>query len=334
MFGQLLKYSRRIATYSRRIAALSVALALNLAACGDDAPGVEDTGVSSPPQPAQGSDGAAPVANPTGTTDSASPAVVATDAGTRPGADASVDAAAPMDGSITIITPIEPQPEGGSVVTPEDASVATSDAGDAGPPRWSTREDLGKGDGKDVITIGDSWMAGPLNGAGIQAGLDREGTDYRHYAVTATTLLSGQIPGQYDRAKRANPKISTVIMTAGGNDVMFSGGCNTKAECQVISDKISDGLDKLWSQMAADGVQDVVYIQYANVAGATPTELRGMAKPVAVCYSGKINCHSMETSSIVTKSSDLTDGIHPDTAANTRIAKAVLALMEARKIRR
>jgi lysophospholipase L1-like esterase len=239
-----------------------------------------------------------------------------------------------MDGSITIITPIEPQPEGGGVVTPDDGSTSSPDAGDAGPPRWSTRDDLGKGDGKDVVTIGDSWMAGPLNGAGIQAGLDREGTKYRHYAVTATTLLSGQIPGQYDSAKRANPKISTVIMTAGGNDVMFSGGCNTKAECQVISDKISDGLDKLWSQMAADGVQDVVYIQYANVAGATPPELRGMAKPVAVCYSGKINCHSMETSSLVTKSSDLLDGIHPNTAANTRIAKAVLTLMETRKIRR
>jgi lysophospholipase L1-like esterase len=327
MFGRLL-------TYSRRIAAVSVGFALHLAACGDDAPGFEDSSVSSAPaSPAQGADGAAPAANPTGTTDSASPAVVAGDAGTS----ARADAAAPMDGSITIITPIEPQPEAGSVVTPDDASASTGDAGDAGDagaPRWSMREDLGKGDGKDVITIGDSWMAGPLNGAGIQAGLDREGTKYRHYAVTATTLLSGQIPGQYDSAKRANPKITTVIMTAGGNDVMFSGGCNTKAECQVISDKISDGLDKLWSQMAADGVQDVVYIQYANVAGATPPELRGMAKPVAVCYSGKINCHSMETSSIVTKSSDLTDGIHPNTAANTRIAKAVLALMEARKIRR
>lgn len=325
---------RQHATDTRLLAILGIGLALNLPACGDEAASDLDSGVSSPP-PTETQDGGAPVTKPADATDAANPLAVPKDAGP--------DAAPAMDGSITIVTPIEPKSDAASVVVPADASVSTDATvvtGDGGPladgglPPWAVREDLGKGDGKDVITIGDSWMAGILGGSGIQAALDRENTDYRHYAVTATTLLSGQIPGQYDRAKRANPKITTVIMTAGGNDVMFSGGCNTKEECQVISDKISDGLDKLWSQMAADGVKDVVYVQYANVAGATPTELRGMAKPVAVCYSGKINCHSMETSSIVTKDSDLIDGIHPNSAANTRIAKAVLALMEARKIRR
>jgi lysophospholipase L1-like esterase len=310
---------------TQALAISSLGMILALAGCqqDDEAP-LEDAGA--PSIPAQSVDsGSAYDAGSSSVADSGV-AVVAKDAGVS--VTPAVDS-----GSITIVTPIDPLPEAGpSSVDAGDASVETGDGGVL--PPWATRADLGKGDGKDVVTIGDSWMSGPLGGAGIQAGLDRQMTAYRHYAVTATTLLSGQIPGQYDRAKGANPKISTVIMTAGGNDVMFSGGCNTKATCQAISDKISEGLDKLWTQMATDGVKDVLYIQYANVAGSTDPELRGMAKPVPICSTGKINCHSMETSSIVTKASDLTDGIHPNTAANTRIAQAAVALMEQRKMRR
>jgi len=57
-----------------------------------------------------------------------------------------------------------------------------------------------------------------LGGGGIETALDRARTDYRHYGLSATTLLSGQIPGQYTQAKRVNPKIQTVIMTGGGRD--------------------------------------------------------------------------------------------------------------------
>ena len=197
------------------------------------------------------------------------------------------------------------------------------------------REDLGKGDGKDVVTIGDSWMAGPLNGSGIQAGLDRAGTDYRHYAVTATTLLSGQIPSQYASAKRANPKISTVIMTGGGNDVMFTAGsCSTPEACAMFSMMISAGLDKLWTEMANDGVKDVIYVQYSANAGSTPAENRGKTSPVIpICNSGRIYCHSVPTTDIIARS-DLADGIHPGTAGNNRIAKRVLELMEMRRVRR
>ncbi|MEY4579434.1 MAG: hypothetical protein RL701_4137 [Pseudomonadota bacterium] len=218
-------------------------------------------------------------------------------------------------------------------------SAGTAAAGSGGAPAaidWAARVDLGKGDGKDVVTIGDSWMAGPLNGAGIQAGLDRLGTKYRHYAVTATTLLSGQIPGQYDDAKRANPKISTVIMTGGGNDVMFTAGaCSTPEACDEFSLKIVAGLDKLWTQMADDGVKDVIYIQYSDSAGSTPQENRGGTERAAVpiCTTGRIYCHSIPTTDIIARS-DLADGIHPGTAGNDRIAKRIAMTMEERKVRR
>ncbi|MEY4513027.1 MAG: hypothetical protein RLZZ450_5149, partial [Pseudomonadota bacterium] len=221
-------------------------------------------------------------------------------------------------------TPVDVDPSGD----------AASPAGDGGAlPPWTIRADLGKGDGSDVITIGDSWMT--TQSGGIEGGLDRAGTKYRHYSVGGTTLLSGQIPGQYDRAKSANPKISTAIMTGGGNDIMFnSGSCSTPEKCTEFSGKLTAALNVLWTKMAADGVQDVIYVQYSDNAGATPPENRsGSREPAAICSSGKINCHFVATTDIVAKA-DLPDSIHPNKAAHDRIAKRLLELMEARKILR
>ena len=323
-------FTRTRAKIAAPCAALSLALSLLFIACGDGAspaPAGEDNseGTTSDPAGAGARDSGAGVSHdgaepPSVPSNSAKP-----DAGSKPSLDAGSD---PSKGAI----------DAGTVVAPDvDVSAdASLPAGDGGfVPPWVTRADLGKGNGSDVVTIGDSWMAGPLNGAGIQAGLDRAGTKYRHYAVTATTLLSGQIPSQYDQAKTANPKISTVIMTGGGNDVMFTGGsCDTPEACEAFAAKITAGLNDLWTKMAADGVQDVIYIQYSDSAGSTPTENRGKNKATApICSSGKISCHVVPTTDLIA-ASDLLDGIHPNSAGNDRIAKRVLMLMEERKIRR
>jgi lysophospholipase L1-like esterase len=194
--------------------------------------------------------------------------------------------------------------------------------------------DLGKGDGSDVITIGDSWMNIATNGGGIEGALDRAGTSYRHYAIAGTTLINGDIPAQYDRAKAANPKIASVIMTGGGNDVMFSGGCNTKEACTMSTQRIADALDELWTKMASDGVSTVVYIQYSKYAGTAPTDTRpDMAPIVTICTTGKIRCISQNTDDLVA-AMDTVDGIHPTLPACDRIAKAVLDQMETMGARR
>lgn len=200
-------------------------------------------------------------------------------------------------------------------------------------PDWSMRMDEGKGDGNDVVTIGDSWMDYVGGGGGIEAGLDRAGTNYRHFGLSATTLLSGQIPSQYTQAKNIDPNILTVIMTGGGNDIMFSGGCNTAEACEESVAAIQAGLDELWTEMAADGVKDVIYIQYSADAGTAPRETRPKeTKPVPICLTGKINCHVLPTTELVM--GELVDGIHPTYAANDRIAAALLEMMETRKMRR
>lgn len=220
----------------------------------------------------------------------------------------------------------------------EDAMQGTGlDAGmgngSADTDAQAAAADLGVGDGSDVVTIGDSWMSYAINGGGIEGALARKDKDYRNYAVAGTTL-AGSIPGQYDRAKRQDPNISTVIMTAGGNDIMFTGACTTSAGCQEAVAALVESLNELWTTMANDGVKDVIYIQYADDAGTTPQGTRpDEPPPVAeICASGKIRCHSLETTELVM--GRLVDGIHPTRAGCDSIAEGVLELMEAGGIRR
>jgi hypothetical protein len=337
----MIRLSTTFTRGSRSWAALALSLMLTTVGCDDalestnkDEDGDESpsTGDKKDAGPASEDDDGDEVDDPTPDVDDEEDPKPQIDAGNKPpsGGGPGKDAGPKVgDGGTPTAVPSE-----AGVDAPDEGGTETLGDGGFVPP-WMTREDLGKGDGKDVITIGDSWMDYVLGGGGIEAGLDRAGTKYRHYGVSATTLLSGQIPGQYDKAKRADPKISTVLMTGGGNDIMFSGGCSTPAECEMSSQKISDGLNTLWTKMAADGVKDVVYIQYAAAAGTTPQANKPTKPPAPapICLSGKISCHSMPTTDII-KASDLVDGIHPSRSANDKIAKKLLALMEERKMRR
>jgi hypothetical protein len=223
---------------------------------------------------------------------------------------------------------------GGSTASAGGGGQAGSDVpADAGT-MTTPHGDLGKGDGSDVVTIGDSWMSIVTNGGGIEGALDRAGTAYRHYAVPGTTLIGGDIPLQYGRAKAANPKIATVIMTGGGNDVMFSNGCATKESCTMAVQAIVDALDQLWSQMADDGVKDVIFIQYSKNAGTSPSDTRPDTAPIpTICTTGRITCHSIDTTPFVGPT-DTIDGIHPTLPACDMIAKAVLDMMQMQGIRR
>src|SRR4051794_12397694 len=192
----------------------SLSLALGLAGCEAAKPGDGLLGTG-------GSQALAPTGG--GTGGAAAPAAMTGAGGTNTGAPVAGSAApagtggqAPAAGTGGT-APAAPG-TGGAAEVVGDAGLMP---GDAGVTATGAHEDLGKGDGTDVVTIGDSWMSIITNGGGIEGGLDRAGTSYRHYSVAGTLLLNGQIPGQYDQAKAINPKILTVIMTGGGNDIMF-----------------------------------------------------------------------------------------------------------------
>ena len=222
-----------------------------------------------------------------------------------------------------------------------------SDAGAGEGGSATTAGDQGKGDGSDVIMIGDSWMSlfDPMSG--IQGGvLKASGQPYRAYAIGGTTLLGGgalsfltPIPTQYDNAIQADSDVKTVIMTGGGNDILQSG---LQADCDMNGDacgaqvvKILDRLSELWADMAADGVQDVVYILYATPAGkSVDFELPDGDGAVKRCAAvpAPLRCHILPTLDIVM--GDIPDGIHPSQPASDRIGEAVFALMTSEGMRR
>jgi hypothetical protein len=224
---------------------------------------------------------------------------------------------------------------------------AGSSAG-AGGMAAEMHEDLGKGDGSDVVELGDSYMSNTLQiegtGGGIVPSLAQaSGQKYRNYAVQGTMLLMDDsfgpaIPTQWDDAVRANPKILTVIMTGGGNDIIQND--SLKASCMMGGDdckqllmKESDAFNTLWTKMAEAGVKDIIHVGYATDTGTVDPSILGALTTPAICTSGKVRCHDLDTTSLIMKQL-AGDGIHPIQAANDRVAKAIVDLMQKEGIRR
>jgi lysophospholipase L1-like esterase len=218
--------------------------------------------------------------------------------------------------------------------TGEGKAAAQLEVPDGGavPVAPVATEDLGKGDGKDVVTIGDSWMS--LGSVGIQQSLVKlSGQRYRTYGVGGTRLLNGQIPNQYARAKREDPDIKTVVMTGGGNDVLQTGlqsDCASGgSRCTEQLDKIGAALKDLWLQMGQDGVRDVVHVLYSSDAGrgVKDASARNQALAKLCAEAAPVRCHLLPTDDLV-RGELRPDDIHPSNAAYDRIARGVLDLLE------
>jgi hypothetical protein len=213
--------------------------------------------------------------------------------------------------------------------------------GAAGTGTTRKHEDLGEGDGQDVVTIGDSWMNIITNGGGIEAGLDRvTGKTYRHYAVAGTTVLSEVIPNQYESAKRINKNIKTVIMTGGGNDVIMD--MTMAPQCSAGTDacrerllQVAARLGELWNEMSVDGVRDLVVINYAKGAGSGVggIDVTAEYKAIVAAIPPPLVFHRIETTDIV-NGRLMTDNIHPTAAACTDVAQAVYDHMKEEGMRR
>lgn len=207
--------------------------------------------------------------------------------------------------------------------------------------------DKGVGNGRDVVTIGDSWMSNTLfTGDAIEGALRRAGKRYRNYGVQGVMLLEdglfgAAIPTQFEAAVRQNRNIKTVIMTGGGNDVLLVPGAQQECQrqgpaCQKKLAEIGAGLKKLWERMAAAGVEDVVYIGYSENAGSAGANASNVNKNgvAEICANAPVRCHSFDSTPLVPRNALAIDGIHPVRGANDKIAKAILQLLEEKGIRR
>jgi lysophospholipase L1-like esterase len=188
---------------------------------------------------------------------------------------------------------------------------------------------------------------------GIEFSLEKAAMQkYRKYGVSGTRLLDEVIPNQYETAKMAGP-IKTVVMTGGGNDILqdvgilFSGACNDDqfdtdpaGACKKQIDMVAARLVKLWAEMAADGVMDVVVVGYTNKASLTgPLTKSNMYSnvkipPLCAAVPAPLRCHSIDTDKEVPDLNLMGDGIHPDAAGFDKIAAAVWKRMQEQGIRR
>jgi hypothetical protein len=103
----------------------------------------------------------------------------------------------------------------------------------------------------------------------------------------------------------------------------------------MVKKQILDRLTELWDLMAADGVQDVLYVQYSNPEGQNVDfALAGGESLKTRCEAVKapLRCHRLETLDIVM--GDIPDDIHPSAAAFDRLGVAAFKLMTDQGMRR
>jgi hypothetical protein len=276
-------------------------------------------------------------------------AAVTGDAGTTPIVQTTPDA-----GGVTPVTQLDSgtKPvvtgDASTVVPTGDSGVVATGDGGATPDGGGTvtmRADQGMGDGKDVICIGDSWM-NLDNTVGIQESLLKVSKrPYRTFGVPGTLLLDEAIPKQYEMAKMQGAA-KTVIMTAGGNDVLqdpvlLLTDCPDDTfddACKKRIDDVSARLQKLWNEMAMDGVTDVLIISYSNKTlsgGYKKVSAYSTEKIAPICNAvpAPLRCSTFDTDMNV-DFKDRGDSIHPDNPTYDALGAGVWKMMQDKGMRR
>lgn len=289
--------------------------------------------------------------------DASSDAGTGFDAGAR--GDASLDGSAQGDASLDGSTQGDGALGDGAMgdAAMGDAAMGDAAMGDAAVDAQVPRMDLGKGNGSDVVMIGDSWMSNTLDllllgtGGGISPALQNVSRQpYRNYAVQGVMLLQYNpgfgpaIPTQWDDAVRANPNIKTVVMTGGGNDIIqgsaaLQESCRQGTQlCNETLTKIGGTLLNLWLKMKDAGVQDIIYVLYAKAANTgrlkDPEKNNEALNMLCATVPSPTRCFTVNTDALVGNNGLAADGIHPTSAANRRVAQAIHDLMVKEGIRR
>jgi lysophospholipase L1-like esterase len=182
-----------------------------------------------------------------------------------------------------------------------------------------------------VVIIGESFIAASsigqdLSNLAIENGSLQSGESYINNSVSGTRLGDGAIPGQYTRAAQSNP-IRFVIMDGGGNDCLQAGDSNSPLAAA----------EGLFEEMAADGVEKIVYFFYPDPAGSFGggnlkpclDELRPKMKAVCDGLTSP-KCYWLdlrETSWSGNESAYTSDGIHPNAQGSQVTADAIWEVM-------
>jgi hypothetical protein len=243
---------------------------------------------------------------------------------------------------------------GGPGMGSSEEGVEGEGSSEEGGPGSSEGEETGSGactiggtPSSEVVTIGDSYFAitpvitGVMVHARLNGSLDPQ-EDYRRYEVGGTQMGNGQIPGMFDDAVGEDPNIDTVIMTGGGNDVLIGGAniCLTdpppSEPCLAALDGVFGAAEQLIADMAAAGVQHVVYSFYPHLPPGFPpgakNETLDYAAPIVeeLCTNAPVDCHFVDIREAFEGHPEYItgDAIHPTDAGAQVIADLIWATME------
>jgi len=147
-------------------------------------------------------------------------------------------------------------------------------AGSAGDVPAPPVCELGALEGDDLAVIGDaliqlSKFTTDLEAAATTAGVLAAGEHFRSYASSLYSILAGGslgIENQYETARGEG--IPRVVVLNGGETDVLNVPCGAKPapDCPAIV-AAAAGAERLFSRMADDGVEHVVYFYYADPVG-------------------------------------------------------------------
>ena len=130
----------------------------------------------------------------------------------------------------------------------------------------------------DVVIVGDSIY--DLDGF-IHTNLKAlSGKSYKDYSKSGDTVE--YITKQYNTAIAARPSIKTIIMDAGGNNILmdlyWSQACQSStmtvsSSCKSYINGVLDKGEALWADMDSDGVDNIFHLGYYYLKWGTLTTL-------------------------------------------------------------
>ncbi|OZG74178.1 hypothetical protein BTA51_03940 [Hahella sp. CCB-MM4] len=201
-------------------------------------------------------------------------------------------------------------------------------------------------DNNQVVTVGDSIFA--LSGE-LQDFLEEyAGQTFRRYTISGAELTGGiiatSIADQYEIARSDNSDIETIVMDAGGNDILIPAimldpyDCKTQwyefgklsSTCKnFINDLYVDAVNLL-NDMHADGVDNVIYLGYYYTKNGLflldsmeEAVDYGDGKLAQACSYSSANCQFVDPRSSINDSDIIFDGIHPNTGGSRKLANLI-----------
>jgi len=185
------------------------------------------------------------------------------------------------------------------------ASAALEPSGAAGANGAPEACSMGEVSGDQVLVLGDVFVAQThaivteLEALAQEAGALGSSEHYRDYSSPNQNSLSieGALLANRYAAARDEAEVKVVVMNGGGTDALARscGVGSPTPDCPFVLEVVA-GANQLLSQMASDGVEDVVWFYYPNPTDPQLLAELDVLRPLLqdACAQSPVACHWLE----------------------------------------